>query len=120
MHNFFKVTEEHIKLLQSMYVSWFDCEYGAPCINPKRPYGNSFVEGDIAKILGWLDNNDDEDDFPEELYEKCATIHSEMETVLQILVSNLSIQPGTYTKTRLYTATSWRFFSDRVGEKIAD
>ena len=119
MSDFFKVTPDHIKLLQHMYVSWFDCEYGAPCIDPKRPYGNSFVEGDIAEILGW-DIDDDYSDLFEATREKCAAIHAEMQTVLQILVSNLSIQPGTYAKTSLYTATSWRFFSDRVGEKIAD
>lgn len=51
MINEFNLKEEHIKLLRAMYVGWSDCEYGAPEIDPKRPYGNSYVEGDVHEIL---------------------------------------------------------------------
>lgn len=27
------------------------CEYGSPGLDPKRPFGNSFVEGDILDLL---------------------------------------------------------------------
>ena len=47
----FEVTDTHLLLLRRMYVSWDDCEFGAPEINPKRPYGNSDVVGDIAVML---------------------------------------------------------------------
>ena len=52
MKKLFELTEEHIKLLRQMCVSWDDCEFGAPAIDCKRPYGNSDVYSDIAKILG--------------------------------------------------------------------
>jgi hypothetical protein len=48
----FTVTEDHLKLLRRAYIGWDDCEFGAPGIDPKRPYGNSDVIGDIAEILG--------------------------------------------------------------------
>ena len=44
-----------------MIVQWRDCEYGAPEINPKRPYGNSSVELDICEILGWKYDSENED-----------------------------------------------------------
>lgn len=47
------VSEDHLKLLQRANVRWWDAETGAPCVDPKRPYGNGDVEMDIAKILGW-------------------------------------------------------------------
>jgi hypothetical protein len=47
----FIVTEEHLRLLRRAYVSWDAGEFGAPGINPKRPYGNSNVFADMAEIL---------------------------------------------------------------------
>jgi hypothetical protein len=47
----FTLTENHLKLLQKMWVGWSTCEFGAPEIDPKRPYGNSDVIGDIHEIL---------------------------------------------------------------------
>ena len=47
----FTVTDEHLKLLRGAYVGWDDCEFGAPAIDCKRPYGNSDVIADIAEIL---------------------------------------------------------------------
>jgi len=47
----FEITREHLKLLKNMYVGWDDCEFGAPNIDPKRPYGNSDVINDIANAL---------------------------------------------------------------------
>lgn len=121
MSNIFTVTEEHLKLLQNMYVSWFDCEYGAPSIDPKRPYGNSSVEHDIIEILGWEVSEavkNGEDDIPNELYSRCANIHREMKTVLQILVSNLSIVSGKYLLTSKYDSTSWRYMNEEF--QVAD
>ena len=53
------LTEEHIKLLRNMYVGWGYCEFGAPEIDPKRPYGNSHVIGDIHTILTGVNDADD-------------------------------------------------------------
>lgn len=93
----FSVTEDHIKLLKSMYIGWQDCEFGAPEVDPKRPYGNSDVYHDIAEILDWPYNRNPETyEYTDLAIKKMDKIHREMETVLQILVSNCSIRPGTY------------------------
>src|SRR5215471_7021054 len=48
----FTVTEGHLRLLRHVWVDWDQGEgYGAPGISPKKPYGNSDVERDIAEIL---------------------------------------------------------------------
>jgi len=41
--NKFELKQVHLDLFKEMYVDWDDCEFGAPAINPKRPYGNSDV-----------------------------------------------------------------------------
>ncbi len=98
----FTVTSAHLKLLRKMYVSWDDCEFGAPAIDCKRPYGNSYVVGDIAEILGW--ENEDGDELSEEQISNATALHAETETALQILLSNLSIEEGKY----IGYGTQWR------------
>ena len=54
----FTVTEDHLKLLRHVHLYWDYGEgYGAPAIDPKRPYGNSDVERDIAEILDAPDSD---------------------------------------------------------------
>lgn len=108
----FNVTEEHMKLLKQMWVSWDDCEFGAPEIDPKRPYGNSDVYDDMAEILG-IKKPDVEDWVLSDaapsakLCKRLDKLHKEMETVLQILVRNPEgISPGRYGKEK-YDA-NWR------------
>ena len=77
----FFVTNTHIQLLNSCYVSWNSCEFGAPTIDPKRPFGNSDVEADFQEITGLS--------YDEKTYR-------ELETCLQILIDELSIHTGLY------------------------
>jgi hypothetical protein len=90
----FKVKKEHILLARRMEVSWWEAEYGAPGINPKRPYGNSDVKSDICKILGCKENDNGE--YSESDLNKADAIHQEMETVLQIILSTGKFQAGEY------------------------
>jgi hypothetical protein len=94
----FIVTDDHLKLLAAMYVGWDDCEFGAPAIDCKRPYGNSSVVLDMCEILGV--SVDDDDGPTREDDERMTALHREMQTVLQILVGNLAIQTGRYTAER--------------------
>ena len=92
-----KVTENHIKLLKNLYIGWEDCEFGAPCIDCKRPFGNSDVFGDMAEILG-IELADEEQNY--ELYENQIDSlrkgYKELQDCLQILCKNLKIEPGIY------------------------
>jgi len=115
----FTVTEDHIKLLHRSY---FDTETGAyegsVVQNPKRPYGNSDVIGDLYEILrsdGEMWDEDEQGEMPGELVEELRKIHREMAIVVQILAATAGegvFTPGTYRKRDWYDQTSW----ERVGD----
>lgn len=87
----FVVQKEHIKLLQNAVVRWEDCEFGAPAIDCKRPYGNSGVYEDMCEIL----------DIPFESMDKdyLRSLHAGTSNALQILLVRGNLVPGRYTST---------------------
>lgn len=89
----FTLTENHLKLLRRMNVGWQDTEYGAPEIDPKRPYGNSDVELDIAEILGW---EVDEDGLSEFQSNDARKLHQETATALQVVLFTGKFKSGVY------------------------
>jgi len=95
----FKLTEEHIKLLKRMQVGWSCCETGAPEIDPKRPYGNSWVAGDIHEIL----TGEFLDELDYELEDKYYKLHRETETALQIVLLTGKFEPGHYKCSNPYS-----------------
>jgi hypothetical protein len=99
---YFEVKPEHIKLLSKMWVSWESGEFGAPAIDCKRPYGNSYVIGDIAEILGLQPQTDEygEVTFSEAQEEFMNEIHKETQTALQVCLTTLSFVPGLYKSER--------------------
>lgn len=102
----FDLKPEHVALLRAAYVDWEDAETGAPCIDPKRPYGNSFVAGDVYEIVNgrpW----DGDDDMPDDVHEQMMQLHRETQTALQVILSTGSFDPGRYIQRRQYDATSW-------------
>lgn len=103
----FQVTEEHLKLLRSMCIGWQDCEYGAPEVDPKRPYGNSSVECDVHEILTGAKGNYD---LTDEQRERYATLHRETEHALQIVLQTGSFEPGTF-KREPYSLQGWKRIS---------
>lgn len=109
----FKVTQDHLKLLSNMNVSWDSCEFGAPCIDPKRPYGNRDVVGDMCKILEVEPiETDDGPHYPKGTSDKMEKLHKEMETVLQIVLDTISsdILDGAYI---LYLNNTYVYLDDK-------
>jgi hypothetical protein len=111
--NRFTLTEDHIKLLSAMYVSWEyggDYSMGVPIIDPKRPYGNTNVEMDIAEELEWelFETSDGETVLSKEQGELARKLHTETETALQIVLATRSFEPGIYEKAETYDVHSWR------------
>ena len=98
----FTVTEDHIKLLKRAYVGWDDCEFGAPEIDPKRPYGNSSVFSDISEILGIQPNS--EGDFTSDQEDYIMKTHRELQTVLQIFLQYGRLVAGTFTRESQYSS----------------
>ena len=101
----FTVTEDHLKLLRHVYLYWDYGEgYGAPAINPKKPYGNSDVERDIAEILDapdsdWEWDEDDEYlDLTPEARERFTRLHVETMIVLHIVLAAGQFRPGRYIR----------------------
>lgn len=99
----FELTAEHVTLLRAMYVGWQDDEFGAPEIDPKRPYGNSNVPRDIYEALGdgeW----DDDHGMPaglsprewSELNERYGVLHRQTQTALQIVLATGSFDLGVH------------------------
>lgn len=105
---YFDLTDNHIKLISNMYVSWDEgfSDLGVPTINQKRPYGNSSVIEDIYEIMEGKRINEDEletqgidyDDFLEGLYLKYTKLHEETETALQIILYTKKFETGKYKK----------------------
>ena len=94
----FKLTEQHIKLIKRYCIKWSNCEYGAPEIDPKRPYGNSYVEGDIAKILGIEGEEiyDGEKCLSEQQEKELYKIHLETKVALEIILQTGEFKIGKY------------------------
>ena len=95
----FTMTAEHLSLLRKMNVGWQDCEFGAPEIDPKRPYGSSSVELDIHEILtgesvGYTDSTREE--LTEDECKRYQQLHKQTDTALQIVLAVGAFEVGTY------------------------
>jgi hypothetical protein len=109
----FILTENHLKLAKRMYVGWFKCHWGAPTIDPVRPYGNSDVDRDVLKIIGEEPTEIDEDDelaYSEKQRNFAIRLHDEMKIALQIILLNVGKEniTGKYEKIIDFDVTSWR------------
>jgi hypothetical protein len=95
----FNLTDIHIKLMKRMNVRYDDqCEFGAPIICPKRPYGNSYVYDDIGEIIGLYPTEGDPDDLEFSLEQKVLMmkIHKQMAVALQVALTSQSFDVGLY------------------------
>lgn len=124
----FVLREEHLLLIRRMRVQWlwYGGEpanaadgHGAPTVNPKRPYGNSFIHGDIAEILGLPYPEDPDDIEPEPIglaykraeleYEaackRLMDIHRETEMAVQLILSRPGelVPLGAYTRPAIWS-----------------
>jgi hypothetical protein len=94
----FTLTKQHISLLQHAYVDWYDCETGAPAIDPKRPYGNSYVPGDMAEILD-IDLQETGDGYADKDIEaQLLKLHRETDIALQIVLTCKTFRPGEFER----------------------
>ena len=84
----FTLKQEHITLLRESEIEYQNCETGAAGIDPKRPYGNSDVEYDVAALLGL--NTGEEDN--------CMQYHYETVTALQVILDTMGFVLGDYER----------------------
>jgi hypothetical protein len=105
----FTVTEDHLKLLRHAWVDWDEGEgYGAPGINPKKPYGESYVERSIGQILDAPDEDWEFEDGQKasvtpEAEERFTRLHVETMVALQIVLATGEFRPGRYRREAAWT-----------------
>lgn len=98
----FVITRDHLRLVRKMYLDWEDCEFGAPAVDCKRPYGNSSVYYDIAEILDIKpeDGEGDEAAFSERQKAEMSELHHGTLNTLQIAIQTGEFREGTYVRER--------------------
>lgn len=96
----FTVTDEHLRLLRNAHVFWEEAEFGAPSINPKRPYGNSNVYRDIAEILDVPESEweDEDKDWSLDTEWRFLRLHVETAIALQIALATGEFRAGRYVR----------------------
>jgi hypothetical protein len=96
----FTVTDEHLRLLRHAYVFWDEAEFGAPSIDPKRPYGNSNVYADIAEILDvpYREWGDEEMGPLPDAEWRFVRLHVETAIALQIALATGEFRTGHYVR----------------------
>ena len=95
----FELTKQHLKLTREMNISYNEyCEFGAPEVDPKRPYVNSDVYGDIARILDIKPAliKDEEEIYSNEQEDEMLKIHKETAQALQVILASGSFEAGIY------------------------
>ena len=94
----FVVTDDHIKLIQKMYIGYDEyTEFGAPRVYPNHPYGSSDVLGDMCRILGRdTPDHDTDERYSDEEESYLTNLHRETAKALGILVQHLRLEPGKY------------------------
>ena len=111
-HEEFELKEEHLQLLERAYWEWHDCEYGAPSMDPKRPYGNSDVTGDVAEIIGEQPKKCPHcDEFIYELdTERYDELHRETLHALEVICQTRSFELGVYVRPgNSWETKEWRW-----------
>lgn len=111
----FTLTQDHVTLLRNAYVSWHYMEWGAPCIDGKRPYGNGDVARDVARLLGWelFEDADGEKHFTADQRDRACDLHKETETALQVVLASGSFEPGEYVADKY--DCNWRLLPEGGG-----
>lgn len=99
----FTITDQHLLLMRNVYIEWNECEFGAPSVNPKRPYGNSNVLRGILELLypesrDWDDER--REDYLDDDYNilKLTNLHVETGIALNICLQRGAFEPGLYRK----------------------
>lgn len=101
----FELRPEHVTLLRAATVQWNQMENGAPMIDPKRPYGNSDLSADLARVLGLSYVNEAGPSY--EGARRAYLAHVETQTALEIVLRTGSFAVGIYETSSDYK-TDWR------------
>lgn len=110
----FELREEHLRLLAE---SWWEVDYDGPYWrttgqDPKRPYGNSDVLGDVAEVVYGKDwRGDDDESYAEEILGETRTewlvqLCDELPDALGVVTQCRTFEPGLYRREE-YSSRPW-------------
>jgi hypothetical protein len=106
----FDLTEAHLKLIRNMCFNFDNSGYdGSPCVDLKRPYGNS---GDVAyevyRVLydEYWDYGEEDREMPQVFHDALTKLHKESAIALQIFALYAKMEPGRFKKT-FYGSLEW-------------
>lgn len=94
----FELTEDHLNLLSEMWIDTYD---GQPILDRKRPFGNSFITGDVIEIVDYdryefiVDQKEGE--FEEVDIEKARKLMKELHLAMSIVLQ-FGRQLGVYER----------------------
>ena len=80
----FIFTENHLRLIRNMVVSWDITEIGAPAIHPQIPYGSPNLFKDIQRMIGITKRG------------AIRKLHRETEDALRFYLEHAILSPGDY------------------------
>ena len=99
----FKLTENHLKLLRAAKTFWISEPFGAPAVDPNRPFGNRDAMRDIIRITGTptstypkFDIDDPKSEIPDGIYNNLIQIYQQLDIALQIVLSTGKFEAGEY------------------------
>lgn len=102
----FEITDSHLALLRRACITWRGPEFGAPAIDPQRPYGTSSVVHSVAEIVepGFKDEWDEslQDAYLDNEHDGLTRLHVETGVALQII-----LQFGEFTTGRYHRPNTW-------------
>lgn len=124
----FELKQEHLDLLKQVNIGWNECEFGAPEIDPKRPYGDSDIENNIAEIIklkkdkttidfdkeeyaAFDDKQEyfDEAEWNEKTQDLLKDLHKQTQIALEIILHNQTFKLGKYKRKDYYSTDKWEF-----------
>lgn len=90
----FYLKQDHLRLLEQINICWDDEEYGVPKVDNDQPIGNSVSEPIENKLCDCLNINDrDGKDV-----EYANKIYNELDTAMQIVLSNKTFKTGVFER----------------------
>jgi len=103
----FELCQEHLDLLSSGNCT-FDssCETGSAGFECKRPFGNSYVVGDIAELLG-IKPDDEEEGFTSDEESGLLAWYYELPDAMNIIFTLRTFKLGVYQATGSWP-TVWK------------
>lgn len=126
MSNEFHLTQDHIDLLQHVNIRWMDAEYGAPQVDPKRPFGNSgrsYIEREICEYLGLepiATDREGTDVYDDDEQREAVETYHELDTAMKIVLRCQTFTPGVFATSGKYKRDWKRQTAGDLGLETGD